>query len=101
MVEIRVPLDTNMEALSQLLLDTAKEIPEVMKKPGPFLYFKGIGTSTMEINLYCWISNNDNYFSYSNVIRKVVFKALADAGYDIPVPKQDVTISQENISLHK
>jgi small-conductance mechanosensitive channel len=55
----------------------------------------------MEINLYCWISNNDNFFSYSNVIRKVVFKALADAGYDIPVPQQDVNITKDNVSLPK
>jgi small-conductance mechanosensitive channel len=99
MVEIRVPFDTDMESLSKLLIDTAKGMPEVMKKPGPYVYFKGIGTSTMEINLYCWISNNDNFFSYSNVIRKVVFKALADAGYDIPVPQQEVHISKENKSL--
>jgi small-conductance mechanosensitive channel len=100
-VEIRVPFDTDMESLSELLLDTAKRIPEVMKKPSPYLYFKGLGTSTMEINLYCWISNNDNFFSYSTSIRKVIFKTLKDAGYDIPVPQQDVRINQENASPGK
>jgi small-conductance mechanosensitive channel len=92
-VEIRVPFDTDMESLSKLLLDTAGGIPEVMKKPGPYLYFKGLGTSAMEINLYCWISNNDYFFSYGTSIRKVIFKALQDAGYDIPVPKQDLKIN--------
>jgi small-conductance mechanosensitive channel len=90
-----------MESLSELLLDTAKGIHEVMKKPSPYLYFKGLGTSTMEINLYCWISNNDNFFSYSTSIRKVIFKTLKDAGYDIPVPQQDVRINQENASPGK
>jgi hypothetical protein len=55
----------------------------------------------MEINLYCWISNNDNFFSYSTSIRKTVFKALQDAGYDIPVPQHDVNISEDIVSLRE
>jgi small-conductance mechanosensitive channel len=100
-VEIRVPFDTDIESLSKLLLDTAKGIPEVMKKPSPSLNFKGIGTSAMEVNLYCWISNNDNFFTYGTSIRRVIFKALQDAGYDIPVPQQDVRINPENPSPGK
>ena len=92
-VDIRVPFDTNIEAVSKLLIETAIEIPEVMKKPKPYLNFKGIGTSAMEINLYCWINDSDKIFSYGTAIRKTVYKALLDAGYDTPVPMQDLKIS--------
>jgi small-conductance mechanosensitive channel len=92
-VEIRVPFDTDMESLSKLLLDTAKGIPEVMKKPPPYLNLRGLGTSAMEINLYCWIGDTDNLFSYGTSIRKAIYKALQDAGYDLPVPKQDLRIN--------
>lgn len=47
----------------------------------------------MEINLYCWIKDTDKIFSSGTAIRKAVYKALVDAGYDIPVPKQDLEIS--------
>lgn len=93
-IEIRVPFETDIEKLSKLLLDTTKKLPEVMTSNPPYLNFKGIGTSAMEIYLYCWISNNDNFVSYGTSIRKIVFKTLQDEGYDIPVPEQHVTINQ-------
>jgi len=94
-VDVRVPFDTNIEAVSQLLLLTAREIPEVMKKPEPYLNFKGIGTSAMEITLYCWINDSDKIFSYGTAIRKAVYKALQDAGYEMPVPIQELKIDAE------
>ena len=92
-IEVRIPFDSDIEAISKLLVETAKEIPEVMKNPSPYLNFKGIGTSAMEINLYCWINDTNNIFSYGTAIRKAVYKALLDAGYDIPLPKQDLKVS--------
>ena len=92
-VDVRVPFDTNIEEVSKLLLTTANEIPEAMKKPGPYLNLKGIGTSAMEINLYCWISDTDKIFSSGTAIRKAVYKSLVDAGYEIPVPRQDLKIN--------
>ncbi len=93
--EVRVPFDTNIEAVSQLLLKAAGEIDEVMEKPKPYLNFKGIGTSAMEITLYCWINDSDKIFSYGTAIRKGVYKALQDAGYDMPVPVQELKIDSE------
>ncbi len=93
--EVRVPFDTDIESVSQLLLSTASKIPEVVKTPKPYLNFKGIGTSAMEITLYCWIDDSDKIFSYGTAIRKAVFKALQDAGYDIPVPVQDLNITSK------
>ena len=84
-----------MTRVWQITLDTINAVqkPEAMKKPGPYLNFKGIGTSAMEINLYCWIKDTDKIFSSGTAIRKTVYKALVGAGYDIPVPKQDLEIS--------
>lgn len=92
-VDIRVPFDANIEEVSILLLDTANKIPEVMKKPKAYLNFKGIGTSAMEITLYCWINDSNKIFSYGTAIRKAIYKALLEAGYDTPVPKQELKLA--------
>lgn len=94
-VEVRVPFDTDMGALSKLLLDIAETIPEVMKKPKAYLNFKGIGQSAMEIDLYCWTNDADKVFTYGTAIRKAVYKALREAGYAVPVPVHDVKIGNE------
>jgi len=94
-VEVRVPFDSNPQAVKELLLKTARNLPEVMKKPEPFLSFLGIGESAMEINLYCWISNVDNIYNYGTSIRTAVYDALLEAGYEIPVPKTNVQLKTE------
>ena len=94
-VEVRVPFNTDIEALSNLLLETANTIPEVMKKPKAYLNFKGIGQSAMEINLYCWTNDSGKVFTYGTAIRKAVYKALLENGYDIPVPIQELKIDSE------
>lgn len=94
-VEVRVPFNTDMEVLSNILLETANTIPVVMKKPKAYLNFKGIGQSAMEIDLYCWINDSNKVFSYGTVIRKAVYKALLENGYDIPVPIQELKIDSD------
>lgn len=94
-IEIRVPFNVDTEAVSKLLLEIASKVPEVMKKPAPYLNFKGIGTSAMEITLYCWINDSDKIFSYGTAIRKAVYKALQDAGYETPVPRQELKINAD------
>jgi small-conductance mechanosensitive channel len=95
-VDVRFPFDTDMEKVSKLLLSTADKIPEVMKKPKPYLNFNGIGTSAMEISLFCWIDDSDKIYSYGTAIRKAVYKALRDAGFETPVPVQDLKIVSGN-----
>jgi len=80
------------DSMSKLLLSTAGKIPEVMKKPKPYLNFIGIGTSAMEITLYCWTDDSDKIFTYGTAIRKAVYKALREAGFEPPVPVQDLKI---------
>ena len=93
--EIRVPFDTDLEAIKSLLIETAAEIPVVMKNPGPYLNFQGMGTSAMEINLYCWIEDTNNYFSQGTHIRTTVFNALSEAGFEISVPKTDIKLLEK------
>jgi small-conductance mechanosensitive channel len=94
-VEVRVPFETDMEVLSNLLLETANTIPEVMKKPKAYLNYRGIGQSAMEMDLYCWTNDSDKVFTYGTIIRKKIYKTLIEKGYDIPLPKQDLKINSE------
>lgn len=97
-VEIRVPFDTDIENVSILLLKAANAIPEVMKKPKAYLNFKGIGTSYMEITVYCWIDDADKIFSCGTAIRKGIYKSLSEAGYDMPLPKQELKVTSDETS---
>ncbi len=98
-VDVRVPFDSDIQAVSKLVIEAAIAVPDVLKKPGPYLNFRGIGQSAMEIDLYFWMGNVDNVFSMGTAVRTAVYKALLEAGYEIPVPKQDIKLNKETESI--
>jgi small-conductance mechanosensitive channel len=93
--EIRVPFDSNINEVSSILLETASSLPEVLKDPEPYLNFTGMGTSAMEIKLYCWISRADEFISKGRNIRIAVYAALQEAGYKIPPPRQEISLNSK------
>jgi potassium efflux system protein len=94
--ELLIPLDTDMESFMQFVLTEAAKIPEVLIKPGPYTNFNGAKNGAMSVNIYCWINNVDNVFSSGTAIRKGIFKAMKDGGYDIQIPIQELLIEQES-----
>ena len=96
--ELLVPLDTDVGSFTQFILTAAAKFPEVSTKPGPYVNFNGATNGAMSVNIYCWINNVDNVFSSGTAIRKGIFKAMKDGGYDIQIPIQELLIEPDTPS---
>ena len=94
-VDVRVPFDSDIEAVERILLETTKNQPEIMQDPGPYTNFEGIGESAMKIKVYFWIENTSDLLRLANSVRIAVYNALQKAGFQIPVPKSDVHIENK------
>lgn len=94
-VDVRVPFDSDIEAVRSLLINTTKIHPEVLQDPGPYTNFEGLGESAMEIKLYFWIENSSDVVRLATSVRVAVYDAIRKAGIQIPVPKIDVHIENK------
>jgi small-conductance mechanosensitive channel len=88
-VDVRVPFDSDIDAIKGLLIETAKMQQDVLQDPGPYVNFEGIGESAMELKLYFWIENTSDLIRLAYSVRVAVYDALRKAGIRIPVPKID------------
>ena len=93
-IEIRIPSETNMEEVSNLILKTTNNIEGLLKKPRPYLFYKGLTDGASVINVYAWIKNLDLILLLETRFRTTIYKTLQDAGYTISVPKMDIAVTQ-------
>ncbi|MEM7790311.1 MAG: mechanosensitive ion channel domain-containing protein [Verrucomicrobiota bacterium] len=97
LVRMRVPIGVSYKEdphqCIALIIEAAKEVDRVLSTPGPVCLFKGLGDSSIDLELRFWISDPSN--GVSNVKSKVLLKvwdALKANNIEIPFPQRDLHI---------
>jgi len=88
-VPIGVAYGTDPERVLALLLDLAKQHPEVMTEPGPQALFLQHGESSLDFELRAW-TNYPNWMEIRSQLTVAVNRALVEAGIGIPFPQRDL-----------
>ncbi|MEM8868244.1 MAG: mechanosensitive ion channel domain-containing protein, partial [Verrucomicrobiota bacterium] len=97
-VPIGVSYNEDPHRCIALIIGAAKEVERVLKSPGPVCLFKGLGDSSLDLELRFWISDPSN--GVSNVKSKVLLKvwdALKANNVEIPFPQRDLHIRSSEI----
>lgn len=94
-VRINVPLgvsySSDPEQVRKILLNVARNHPDVVNPPEPDVIFRGFGDSSLDFDLRVWTTKHvttpkiiasDLYFA--------IFKAFAEQGIEIPFPQRDL-----------
>lgn len=89
-IPVGVSYQSDPEFVRNLLKDVAEACPEVLQSPSPLVSFDGFGDSSLDFNVRAYIDNINNRLSVATDLRMRIFKALGEAGIEIPFPQQDV-----------
>jgi small-conductance mechanosensitive channel len=79
-----------------ILLDCARKNASVMNSPPSFVIWKDFGDSSLDFELRAYIWNFDNSLQVRSDLRFAIFKALKDAGIEIPFPQRDLHIRTDS-----
>ena len=74
------------------MLECANQNTSVLKRPAPNVIFMAFGESSLDFELRVFIRDIDYVFVVASELRYAIFKALAEAGIEIPFPQRDVHI---------
>jgi potassium-dependent mechanosensitive channel len=94
---IGVSYDTDPEIVRRIMEEVAAHTPNVQSAPPPEVRFAGLGDSSLNFELLIWINvqeiqpegvRSDLYFA--------LFRALKEAGIEIPFPQRDIRIRSTN-----
>ena len=89
-INVGIAYGSDTELASELLLQAAKEHPNVLEDPEPMATFEGFGDNSLNFLLRCYIPNLDNRLATITDLHLAIDKAFREAGISIAFPQRDV-----------
>ena len=92
-VEIGVHYDSDVPRAMQIALDAAKEHPDLLKDPEPFITFDAFGDSALTLTLRSYLPSLDRRLFVGSELRNTIIERYREAGIVIAYPQRDVHLS--------
>ncbi|RLM84075.1 mechanosensitive ion channel family protein [Halobellus sp. Atlit-38R] len=92
-VPIGVAYGTDIDAFEELAVDVAAAESLVLDSPKPRARFRSFGDSALQYELLCWVNGPTRRRRAQHELNRSLYKALNDAGIEIPYPKREVTVT--------
>lgn len=91
-VPVGVSYSSDPEVVRDILLNCAREHPQVLRYPEPFVVWKDFGASSLDFEIRAYIRDISLGLSVRTDLRFAIFRALKEAGVEIPFPQRDLHI---------
>lgn len=91
-VPVGVSYGSDPEQVKEILLKCANDHPNVVRYPEPFVVWQDFGASSLDFEIRAYLSDISNGLGVRTQLRFAIFKALKDAGVEIPFPQRDVHV---------
>jgi small-conductance mechanosensitive channel len=91
-IDVGVAPGSEPEQVMRLLVEAAKDVPQIMADPAPVAMFKGFGDSSLNFTLLAWVPTVDVGLQAQNALRVAILRKLDLAGIAIPFPQRDLHI---------
>ncbi|WP_376692714.1 mechanosensitive ion channel family protein [Wenzhouxiangella sp. EGI_FJ10409] len=89
-IKVGVAYGSDVDAVCELLEAIAFEHDTVCKDPKPRVRMRGFGDSSLDFELLCWVAQPVQRGLVAHELYMAVYKALNEAGIEIPFPQRDV-----------
>jgi len=97
-MRVRIPVSvaygSDVDRVRELLLGCVEGVAHVVGVPEPRVRFRLLGNSGLEFQLSCWVEEPALRGRVVDALTDRVYKALGEAGVEIPYPKQDVYVKE-------
>ena len=107
-IPVGVAYGSDVEQVRNLLLKVAEEeeieSDTVLLEPKPFVNFVGFGSSSLDFELFVWITNPDKVILIKSNLHFRIYKTLQEHEIEIPFPQQDLhlrSIDEEVVNVLK
>ncbi len=91
-IDVGVAYGSDPDVVMRLLVEAAKEVPEIMAAPPPMATFDGFGDSSLNFRLLAWVTTVDVGLQARTGLRVAILRKLNEAGIEIPFPQRDLHI---------
>jgi potassium-dependent mechanosensitive channel len=96
MVNVGVAYGTDTNRAREIMLDVARNHPNVMSDPGPITTFENFGDSALDLVLRAYLPNLDNRLGTTTELYTQINLRFAEEGISIPFPQRDVHMQADS-----
>lgn len=89
-VPVGVSYDADPEKVKEILLKCAKSHPLISGYPEPFVVWQEFGASSLDFEIRAYLRDIGDGLTVRTELRFAIFKALKEAGIEIPYPQRDL-----------
>jgi small-conductance mechanosensitive channel len=89
-INVGVSYDSDPERVKDILLEVAREHPQVLTHPEPYVWFSDFGNSSLDFTLFAYALNITRQLGIQTDLRIAIIKRFREEGIEIPFPQSDV-----------
>lgn len=89
-VDVSVRYGSDVELVTSVLLECAREHPLILNMPGPFVRFTDFADSSLDFQLFFWTNESFVVENTKSDLRYRIDKAFRENGIEIPFPQRDL-----------
>ena len=97
-IDIGVAYDSDIEQVSELLMQLAQAHPKVLKEPAPAVLFNGFGESALNFQLMVHARELGDRLDIRHELNSRIFHAFKEHRIEIPFPQRDVHVRNLPVS---
>src|ERR1044071_2046547 len=98
-IPIGVAYDSDVDLVTQTLLQAAEGVDHVMEEPKPSVQFLGFGDYSLNFRLLVWTSRPRRYAQIKSDINYHIQRLFKEAKIEIPFPQQDLNLRGGSLKL--
>lgn len=91
-IAMGVSYDSDLKKVTEVVLDCAKQNPNVVDDPEPTVYFKGFGDSSIDFDLIAFSRNFAEKVAAQNTLIPQITERFRVEGIEIPFPQSDLHV---------
>ncbi|MDG1894409.1 MAG: mechanosensitive ion channel, partial [Fuerstiella sp.] len=95
-VNVGVAYGTDTNRAREIMLEVARNHPNVMSDPGPITTFENFGDSALDLVLRAYLPNLDNRLGTTTELYTLINLRFAEEGISIPFPQRDVHVQTDS-----
>jgi MscS family membrane protein len=91
-VNVGVAYGSDVDQVKQILQGCTQDLPYTSADQNPSVRFSAMGNSALEFTVMVWVEHPEFRGRVIDILNTRIYKALGQAGLEIPFPQQDVYI---------
>ena len=98
-IPIGVAYQSDLDKVSEALLEAARSVKEVLSEPAPVVHFSDFGDSSLDLQIRVWINDPRDHARIRSRVNFEIDRSFRKNKIEIPFPQHDVRLRSTSVRI--